>query len=343
MKGVIFLASTNQKRLTQMTSAGGWGAKLGPGVLSEILSALPNTYNENLIVGFDTSDDAAVYKINDDTAIIQTVDFFPPIVDDPFTFGQIAAANAISDVYAMGGTPTLAMNIICIPNCLPLDTIKEILRGGYEKAAEAGITIVGGHSIQDPEPKSGLCVTGFVHPDHVLPNSGCKPGEVLVLTKPIGTGVLSTAYTMGILPEKGYDTMVHYMSMLNKYACEKLTPFHPSACTDVTGFGLLGHLVEMAEGSKVSINLYSESVPLIEGVKEFAEQDIFPAGTYVKGKYEANNISEVMIDLLCDPQTSGGLLASMSLEKAQEFIKVYPDAVIVGDISEKKEKSIYII
>lgn len=308
---------------------------------------MPNTYNENLIVGFDTSDDAAVYKINDNTAIIQTVDFFPPIVDDPYTFGQIAAANAISDVYAMGGTPTIAMNIICIPNCLSLDTIKEILRGGYEKAAEAGITIVGGHSIQDPEPKYGLCVTGFVHPNHVLPNSGCKSGEVLVLTKPIGTGVLSTAYTMNMLSESGYKTMVHYMSMLNKYACEKLTPFNPSACTDVTGFGLLGHLTEMAEGSKVSVNLYSDKVPFIEGVKEFAEQDIFPAGayknlTYVKGKFEADNISETMIDLLCDPQTSGGLLASMPLDKAEEFIKVYPDGVIIGDVSEKREKSIYI-
>lgn len=247
----------------------------------------------------------------------------------------------------MGGIPTLAMNIMCIPNCLPVDTVKKILQGGYEKAKEAGITIVGGHSIQDPEPKYGLCVTGLIHPDHVLKNTGCKPGEVLVLTKPIGMGVLSTASSMNLLPQEGYDAMIHYMTLLNKYACEKFTPYHPSACTDVTGFGLLGHLVEMAEGSDVSVELYSDRVPLIDGVMELAQQDIFPGGayknlSYVKDKFTAENIPQVMIDIFCDPQTSGGLMVSMDEESAKKFVGEYEDAAIIARIIEKSEKTIYI-
>lgn len=340
--------SDNNKRLTQMTSSGGWGAKIGPGVLSQILSRLPKNYDENLIVGYDTSDDAAVYKINDDLVIIQTVDFFPPIVDDPYTFGQIAAANAISDIYAMGAIPKIAMNIISIPSCLPIETIEAILQGGYQKALEAGITIAGGHSIQDPEPKFGLCVTGFAKPSEVLTNSGAKVGDYIVITKPIGTGILSTAASMNMLSVDGYNLMVKYMTMLNREGRDAIVPHKPTACTDVTGFGLLGHLLEMAEGSNVTIELNSKEVPLIAGAYEFALEDIFPGGAYknlayVKNKFTAENIPQVMLDILCDPQTSGGLMASMSETDAIELCKEYKDAKIIARVLEKGEKSIIII
>jgi len=200
------------------------------------------------MVGFDSSDDAAVYRINDETALIQTVDFFPPIVDDPFQFGQVAATNALSDVWAMGGTPKIAMNLLTFPSCLSLDVVKGILAGGYDKVQEAGAVIVGGHSIEDKEPKYGLCVAGFARPDEILTNSGAQIGDILVLTKPLGTGILSTGAKVGMLTEAEYNEMLSLMTTLNQKGQQAMLPVHPTACTDITGFGLLGHGKEMARG-----------------------------------------------------------------------------------------------
>ena len=213
-------------------------------------------------MGFDTSDDACVYRITDEIAAIHTVDFFTPIVDDPFWFGQIAAANALSDVYAMGGRPAVAMNLLCVPGCLSQETIRKILEGGHQKAVEAGCVIAGGHTIQDDEPKYGLCVTGYVHPDKALRNVGARPGDALVLTKPLGTGVLTTAAKADLLEPEQYDRLVRSMARLNAHAAEavsKCPEIH--ACTDVTGFGLLGHADEMARGSGVTIRHYSQRLP----------------------------------------------------------------------------------
>ncbi|MEG2120271.1 MAG: selenide, water dikinase SelD, partial [Pseudoflavonifractor sp.] len=236
---------------------------MGPGVLGKLLARLPKTFDERLMVGFDASDDAAVYRIDDHTAMIQTVDFFPPMVDDPRTFGQIAATNALSDVYAMGGVPRLAMNLLCFPSCLSLEAVGEILAGGADKVMEAGAVTAGGHSIEDKEPKYGLCVTGFAHPDEILTNSGVKPGDVLVLTKALGTGILSTAAKSDLLTAEEYRAMAALMTTLNKTACEVMLPLQPSACTDVTGFGLLGHAAELAAGSGVMLELWANAIPVI--------------------------------------------------------------------------------
>ena len=231
------------------------------------------------MVGFDTSDDACVYRVTDQIAAIHTVDFFTPIVDDPFWFGQIAAANALSDVYAMGGRPVVAMNLLCVPNCLSQETVRKILEGGHRKAVEAGCVIAGGHTIQDNEPKYGLCVTGYVHPDKVLRNVGARPGDALVLTKPIGTGVLTTAAKADLLEPEQYDRLVRSMAQLNAKAAEAMLQCREiHACTDVTGFGLLGHADEMAAGSGVTVRIYSRRLPLLPGALELAEMGIIPAG-----------------------------------------------------------------
>ncbi|MEG0322302.1 MAG: selenide, water dikinase SelD, partial [Oscillospiraceae bacterium] len=240
-------------KMTKLASCAGCGAKVGAGVLAQLLEGIKVHSDPNLLVGFDKSDDASVYKISDDLALVQTVDFFPPIADDPYTFGQIAAVNALSDVYAMGGEPKLALNIMCIPEDMPKEAVHQMLRGGYDKVYEAGALITGGHSILDPEPKYGLCVTGFVHPDHILTNSGARPGDVLLLTKPIGIGVLTTAQKAEILSEEGEKLALSLMTTLNKAARDAMVKYEVHACTDVTGFGLLGHCFEMAEGSDVEV------------------------------------------------------------------------------------------
>ena len=236
--------------------------------------------DENLLVGFDASDDAAVYRLSADTAVVQTVDFFPPVVDDPYDFGQIAAANALSDVYAMGGTPRLAMNLLAVPACLPPDAVRAILEGGADKVREAGAVIAGGHSIEDAEPKYGLCVTGVVRPDRVLTNSGAGAGDILVLTKPLGTGILTTAAKANLLDEGAYRALAAVMAGLNRAAAEAALPLAPSACTDVTGFGLMGHAREMAEGSGVTVELWPERVPLQPRALDLARDGILPGGTY---------------------------------------------------------------
>jgi len=306
-----------------------------------------------LIVGSDTSDDAAVYKLNEEIALVQTVDFFTPVVDDPYTFGQIAAANSLSDVYAMGGRPLVAMNIVCFPDCLKLEVLEQILKGGADKAVEAGALLVGGHSVKDEEPKYGLSVTGIVHPEKVLANNTARVGDYLILTKPLGLGVLNTAIKADIASKEQYDMAVKTMATLNKYAFEALDGLDISSCTDVTGFGFLGHAYEMAKGSGVSLEIYSDKIPIIEGAKEFAGKGIIPAGMYSNKNYVEDdvevedNVEEVMEDLLYDPQTSGGLLVAISeddVEKALKNLSTNTDNefAVVGRVISKGDEAIYI-
>lgn len=299
---------------------------MAPGALAQVLSGLPNTPNSKLLVGFDTSDDACVYKVSDDLCLINTVDFFPPMVDDPYLFGQIAAANALSDVYAMGGTPTLAMNLLCWPNCLGPEVAGEVLRGGADKAIEAGVTIAGGHTIVDDEPKYGMCVTGFAKPDQILANSAARPGDVLILTKRIGAGVLNTAVKGDLVDQADMTDLYRSMSTLNKYAAEAARGFSVHACTDITGFGLVGHLCEMAEGADLSVDLHFDQVPLMDQAVDFARMGIIPAGTYRnKSAFDgrvtfAEDLPEEASDLLFDPQTSGGLMFAVDPKDAQMML-----------------------
>ena len=277
-----------------------------------------------MIVGIDTSDDAAVYKLNDEMATIQTLDFFTPIVDDPYTFGQIAAANSLSDVYAMGGKPIVALNIVCFPNCLNMNILGEILRGGADKVLEAGAVIVGGHTVQDDEPKYGLSVTGIVHPDKVLKNYGSETGDILILTKPIGLGIINTAIKAKIASKEAYEKAVKVMAYLNKYAGEIITDYHITSCTDITGFSLIGHAYEMAEPSKKTFRIFKDAIPFIKEAKEYASMGLIPAGCYenkryLEGKYLLNNVESWMEDILFDPQTSGGLLISC---KEKDYIDI---------------------
>ena len=305
------------------------------------------------MVGFDASDDAAVYRINDDTAMIQTADFFPPVVDDPRSFGRIAAANALSDVYAMGGTPRLAINLLCFPTCLNLEIVREILAGGADKVVEAGAVIAGGHSIEDTEPKYGLCVTGFARPEEILTNSGAKPGDLLVLTKPVGTGVLSTAAKAELLTDGQMKEMIGLMSTLNKGAQEVMLPLKPSACTDITGFGLLGHVNELAEGSGVTVQLWADTVPFASGALELARDGIIPAGAYrnrnyLEGKVKVEEAVALEVsDLLFDPQTAGGLLISIPEERGVELVRRLNDrgipSAVIGQVQPKGEHTVHVL
>lgn len=299
--------------------------------------------NDNLIVGIETSDDAAVYRLNDEQAAIQTLDFFTPVVDDPYLFGQIAAANSLSDVYAMGGKPVVAMNIVCFPNCLNIDILGEILRGGADKVIESGAVVIGGHTVEDDEPKYGLSVMGLVHPDKVLKNYGCKPGEVIILTKPIGVGIVNTAIKAGMASEATYNEAVKIMSTLNKYSGEIIAEHKVSACTDVTGFGIMGHGCEMAEASNVTLKFYMDSIPYIEEAQEYAEMGLVPAGTYnnrgyLDGKYKLSGLKEWQEDLLFDPQTSGGLMVSCDREEANKIMekldKLDIKSEVIGEVVE---------
>ena len=272
----------NDVKLTKLAKCAGCGAKVGAGVLAQLLDGIQVHRDPNLLVGFDKSDDASVYKVSDDLALVQTVDFFPPIADDPYLFGQIAATNALSDVYAMGGEPKLCLNIMAVPESMPKEAVHQLLRGGYDKVYEAGALITGGHSILDDEPKYGLAVTGFVHPDRVLTNSGARPGDVLLLTKPI--------------------------------------------CTDVTGFGLLGHSYEMAQGSDVELELEVDAIDLIPEALEFANMGLLPAGMYRNRAFaevgvDAGETALCRQDLLYDPQTAGGLLMAVDPADAEALYR----------------------
>lgn len=328
-------------KLTKLSKCAGCGAKVGAGMLAQLLEDIKVRRDPNLLVGFDKSDDASVYKISEALALVQTVDFFPPIADDPYLFGQIAAANALSDVYAMGGEPKLALNIMAVPKSMPGETVHEILRGGYDKVYEAGALITGGHSIFDDEPKYGLAVTGFVHPERVLTNSGARPGDVLLLTKPIGIGILTTAQKVDLLSGEGRELALHCMTTLNKAAAQAMRPYRVHACTDVTGFGLLGHLSEMVQGSDVRARLQVDQIDLISEALNFARMGILPEGMYRNRSFaehlvEAGETELAKQDMLYDPQTSGGLLIAVAAEDAEELFKALqgqvPSAQRIGQI-----------
>ncbi len=318
-----------------------------------MLAGLPKSFDEHLMVGFDASDDAAVYKISDDVALIQTVDFFPPMVDSPRDFGRIAACNALSDVYAMGGVPRLAMNLLCIPSCLPLDAVGEILAGGADKVLEAGAVIAGGHSIEDTEPKYGLCVTGLARPEEILTNGGAKEGDLLVLTKPLGTGILTTAAKAELLSDSQYAAMIEVMTTLNKAACEAMLPLRPNACTDVTGFGLLGHVEEMARGAGLTARLTASAIPMIPGAQELAREGIIPAGayrnrTYLEGKvFVSGDVPLETTDLLYDPQTAGGLVIAIPEARSKALLGRLIDAGVtagvIGTMEKKKEATVTVM
>ena len=320
------MISLKDVRLTQLARTSGCAAKIGPKTLAQVLGKLPAFSDDNLLVGFHTSDDAAVYKISEEIAMIQTVDFFTPIVDDPFEFGQIGAANAISDVYAMGGIPKVALNIVGFPNCLDPAILQEIIRGGALKAKEAGAVLAGGHSVQSEEPLYGLCVSGFVHPDHIWKNVGAKPGDALILTKPLGNGLINTAVKASMASEESRREAVKAMTSLNSLAAEVLREFDVHACTDVTGFGLIAHCLEMASGSDVTLELSSGSIPVLTDAEEYAKLGLVPAGAYrnreySEGKVRFEGISVSFMDVLFDPQTSGGLLAAVPEEEAPHVLR----------------------
>ena len=319
-------------KLTKLAKCAGCGAKVGAGVLAQLLEGIQVHKDPNLLVGFDKSDDASVYKVSDELALVQTLDFFPPIADDPYTFGQIAATNALSDIYAMGGDPKLALNIMCVPEDMPKDTVHQILRGGYEKVYEAGALITGGHSILDDEPKYGLAVTGFVHPDRVLTNSGARPGDVLLLTKPIGIGILTSAMKADLCSKESTELAMRLMTTLNKNGRDAMVKYRVHACTDVTGFALMGHLLEMAQGSDLRAEVEVSAVDLIPEALEFARMGVLPAGMYRNRTFaeqwvDAGQTEIAVQDMLYDPQTSGGLLMAVDPADADALLTELKGAV----------------
>ena len=305
-----------------------------------MLRRIPRDLNPNLLVGFDKSDDAGVFRLSADLALVQTVDFFTPIVDDPFTFGAIAAANSLSDVYAMGGTPLTALSILAWPGSDDLDDLEAVLQGGAAKMREAGCVILGGHSVTDPEIKFGYAITGTVHPDRVKTNAGARPGDVLILTKRIGTGVISTALKRGIASEDHVAKSIESMLTLNRAACDAMSNLEVHAVTDVTGFGLLGHAREMALASGVTLEIDSSRVQYLDGAVEYARAGAIPGGLNNNRDFVAECVAGSPGDLLYDPQTSGGLLLSMS--EPGEYIKRCPSAYILGRVLERGEKPLLV-
>jgi len=320
------------------------------------LKGMENGLDPNLIVGLGTSDDAGVYRISPDMALLQTVDFFTPIIDDPYNFGLIAAANALSDIYAMGGRPMTVLNICCFSTEVPPHVLADILRGGADKVAEAGAVLLGGHTVSDKEIKYGLAVTGTVHPDRVYANAGAKAGDVLVLTKPLGTGIFSTAYKNDVIGEDGLSEAVRSMTTLNRAASEAMQKIGVNACTDITGFGLTGHMAEMAAASKVRCRVRFSSLPFLAGIFDLIEKDQVPGGAYANedhfGQWVAfeDQLSDGEKIAVFDPQTSGGLLISVAAQKADALVRELKEretlcAGIIGevvrDIGEADKITIY--
>ena len=344
-------AESDGIKLTQFTHGLGCACKLRPQLLEEVLKQIPVQNDKNILVGTDTSDDAAVYQIDKQTAIVQTVDFFTPIVDDPFQFGAIAAANSLSDIYAMGGKPLFALNVVGFPsNRLPMDVLKQILQGAQSKAQEAGISIIGGHTVDDTEPKFGLAVTGIVDPNKVVTNKSAQPGDVLILTKPIGTGILSTALKQDLLDGKQKEVLIKTMAELNNIAAEAMQSVGVNACTDVTGFGLLGHLMEMMDGSNTSAEIEIDEIPLLPGVRDLAVSNVIPGGT--RDNYEhtkphvvyGSTISEIDRLIVNDAQTSGGLLISVAEDRSNQLLNELNaesiTAIVIGKVIRRDEKKI---
>ena len=316
-----------------------------------MLEGLPTHTDDRLLVGYDKSDDASVYQVTDDLAIVQTVDFFPPIVDDRYLFGQIAAANALSDVYAMGAEAKLAMNVMCVNLKMGQEAIRLILEGGYSKAYESGVIITGGHTIEDKEPKYGLSVTGFVHPQKLLRNSSARPGDVLILTKPLGVGILMTAAQGDFVAQPLLQQLYAQMAQLNKTARDVMVRYDVHSCTDVTGFGLLGHACEMADGSETTIHFDTSSIPFHKEALDMAAMGFIPAGAYrnrdfAAGRVSADGIDKGMMDVLYDPQTSGGLLIAVSEKDAvlleRSLKDVLPCAAVIGYVTAREGESIVI-
>jgi selenide,water dikinase len=311
--------------------------------------------DENVIVGLDRADDAGVYRISDDLALIQTVDFFTPIVDDPYWFGQIAAANALSDVYAMGGVPKTAMNLVGFPiKEMDISILRRIIQGGVDKLTEAGVALVGGHSVEDKELKYGLSVTGFVHPQRVLTKKNLRPGDRLILTKPLGTGIVNTAIKAGMAPAGLVGKVTAIMAALNRTAAEVMAAFDVHACTDVTGFGLLGHLAEMVSGGGANVRVFARSLPVIPEALEYASMGLIPAGAYKNKEFrEAMVVIEPGLDrarqdLLYDPQTSGGLLIGVNGTQAVDLVRALKQAGIdesaeIGEVLAGSEEKIWVV
>jgi selenide,water dikinase len=310
--------------------------------------------DDNVLVGLDRADDAGVYRISDDLALIQTVDFFTPIVDDPYWFGQIAAANALSDIYAMGGVPKTAMNLVGFPlKTMNISILRQIIQGGIDKMVEAEVVLVGGHSVEDSELKYGLSVTGFVHPNRILVKKNLKAGDALILTKPLGTGIVNTAIKGGLASDELIERVTRLMATLNRRAADVMAAYPVHACTDITGFGLLGHLAEMVCGSGHSLLVQSPKVPILPEASEYAAMGLVPAGAYHNKTFREQMVSfeasvdALMRDILFDPQTSGGLLISVSAERAEELVadlmaKGIDQAAVIGSVVADPSEKIFV-
>ena len=342
-------------QLTRTVKGAGWASKLSPGDLAQALCGLDFPTDKNVLVGLGNADDAGVYQISEDLALIQTVDFFTPIVDDPYDFGRIGAANALSDVYAMGGVPKTAMNLVAYPmQKLGMDVLRAVLAGGIEKLKEAETVLIGGHSIEDDEFKYGLSVTGFVHPKRIFSNKGLHAGDCLILTKPLGTGIINTAVKGGLASTETIAEVTELMTELNKTASEVMKSFPVTACTDVTGFGLLGHLAEMVFGTDISVKIESRTVPVLPEALEFAAMGFVPAGAHRNRSFRqkmvklAGDISPIMRDVLFDPQTSGGLLIGCPEKHATElkkrlFAEGVKNTAIIGKVYDNEKEMINIV
>ena len=321
-------------------------AKLAPGDLAQVLSKLPKQSNENVIVGFENSDDAGVFRLNSETALVQTLDFFTPVADDPFTYGQVAAINSLNDVYAMGGVPLTALSIVCYPQKGDWDILGEILAGGQNTMNVEGVVVIGGHSVDDKEMKFGYSVTGLVHPDNVITNAGAKPGDVLILTKPIGTGAINTAVKRGLASREVEAAAIKAMTTSAAAASKVMREIGANGCTDVTGFGLLGHAYEMAKASKVTLTIDSKAVPLLPEVLELISQGMLTRGDKNNRVYVgetvriSTGVSGEMQSALFDPQTAGGLLISVPESAAAEYLRSVDDSVIIGRVGKYSERLI---
>jgi selenide, water dikinase len=340
--------------LLQMVDQGGCSSKIPPKQLDEVLRYFPLPEDPDILVNIDTQDDAGVYRINDDLALVFTTDFFPPVCSDPYEFGQIAAANSISDVYAMGGTPALALNIMMFPSSkLPFEAYSQILKGGYDKAAEAGVKIIGGHTIDDTTPKYGLAVVGFAHPKKLTTNTGAKPGDYLILTKPIGSGIILAGQRLGMSSGSDLKETLEYMKLLNRSGAEVMQKFATTGATDITGFGLAGHALKMARASNVSIIISMKAVPVIGASLDLVNEGCIPGASFSNLEY-AETDTDFSKDLdynlkmiAFDAQTSGGLLICIRAARAEEMLNELKSAglsrtAIVGKVTTRKGKSLYL-
>jgi len=339
--------------LLSLVDQGGCSAKLSASELAKALADLPKITNENVLVDIESHDDAGVYKIRDDYALVLTTDFFPPVCSDPYDFGQIAAANALSDVYAMGGEVLTALNIVLFPTNLPLDILKEILRGSQDKVAEAGGVIVGGHTIANDVPVCGLSVTGWVHPDKMATNIGAKSGDVLILTKQIGTGVIISAKRNDLADDLTYQSALKTMKHLNKKAAEVMRKYDIKGATDITGFGLIGHALKMAQGSNVSMKIRAKDLPVMNKVLDLIELGCIPGAAFRNLEFAEKDCNfDHVLDynhkmLVADAQTSGGMLISAPAKKAEQILADlmgagYPFAAVIGEVVKKTDKSVYV-